>query len=66
LGETNWEVAKKDVLEPLESISADYAIPIMLITLKSLRKVSEWSQLCVPRKLTKQELLNCLGNDLEK
>lgn len=65
LGEETWIVAKDDVLAPLEVISADYAIPIMLITQKSLRKIAEWSQLCHPRKLTKIELLNCLENKNE-
>lgn len=65
LGEETWYAAKTDVLAPLELISSDYSIPIMLITQKNLRKISEWSQLSTPRKLTKLELLNCLENKNE-
>ena len=62
LGEELWRTAIDDIIPMLEQISADYAIPLMIINKSHLKKTAEWAQLAWPRRITKREVIQAVEN----
>ena len=65
MGEELWQTAKDEIIPQLEEISSDYQIPLMIITKMALKKICEWAQLAVPRRITKTEVMQAVENKEE-